>query len=92
VFFMTKLREVGVGLVFLVGCAVGGAASRFAVPPASAQQAATVTKWEYMCMGEIWKAGDITPRANEAGSQGWEMASVAANSAGWTWCFKRPKG
>jgi hypothetical protein len=92
VFFMTKLRGVGIGLVFIVGCAVGGAAGQLAVPAASAQQAASLTKWEYTCVGDIWKPAEIAAKANEAGAQGWEMTSVAANSVGWTWCFKRPKG
>jgi hypothetical protein len=98
---MSKLRGFGVGLVFLVGCAVGGAAGgaaeRFVVPPASAQQAATLTKWEYVCM----RGGNpnVTGEANRLGLQGWEMSgAVGAVSGGGgfistdeVWCFKRPK-
>jgi hypothetical protein len=85
-------RSLGIALVFVAGCAVGGASARFVVPPANAQQAATLTKWEYVCFeGEI----DITKvqtKANAAGAQGWEMAgslNPTSNDAGW--CFKRPK-
>jgi hypothetical protein len=84
---MTSLRGAGVGLVFLVGCAVGGAASRFAVPSASAQQAATMTRWEYFCV----EGFDPTEKANQAGSQGWEMVAVGGGAHNGTWCFKRPK-
>jgi hypothetical protein len=89
---MTKLGSVGVGMVFLVGCAVGGAAGRFVVPPASAQQAAMLTKWEYTCIS------DVGP-ANELGVQGWELAAGVGDVRGYggsvrsnaIWCFKRPK-
>jgi len=84
---MTKLRGVGVGTVFLVGCAVGGAAGRFVVPPASAQQAATLTRWEYLCFEQ---SVDVASRANEAGALGWELAA-ASGAASKVWCFKRPK-
>jgi hypothetical protein len=86
---MTKLRGVGVGLVFLVGCAVGGAASRFAVPPASAQQAATGTRWEYFCFDPVGnpRADQVAPKANQAGAEGWELVAVGPND---NWCFKRP--
>ena len=83
---MAKLRGVGVGLVFLVGCAVGGAASRFAVPPASAQQAASGTRLEYFCFDETL-APSVMHKANPAGAQGWELVAAA----GTTWCFKRPR-
>ena len=69
---MTKLRGVGVGLVFLVGFAVGGATGRFSVPPASAQQAATVTRWEYFVIDREVDIDSAVRKANEAGLQGWE--------------------
>jgi hypothetical protein len=69
---MTRLRGVGVGLVFLVGCAVGGAASRFTVPPASAQQAASLTKWEYFEIDFDGDRASTLRKVNEAGAQGWE--------------------
>ena len=84
---MTKLRGVGVGLVFLVGCAVGGAASRYAVPPASAEQAATMTRWQYFCIDTF----DPTEEANRAGREGWEMVAVGGGAPNATWCFKRAR-
>ena len=86
---MNKLRSLGVAVVFLAGCAVGGASARFVMPPASAQQAATLTKWEYMCVGAD-SAQDIQQAAMPAGAQGWEMAG-GTGAAAKVWCFKRPK-
>jgi hypothetical protein len=90
-------RSVEIGLVFVAGCAVGGASARFVVPPASAQQAATLTKWEYMCFvpeashmydGTVAKG---VKTSNASGSQGWEMVGGVAAAEGTAWCFKRPK-
>jgi hypothetical protein len=84
---MTKLRGVGIGLVFLVGCAVGGASSRFVVPPASAQQAATLTRWEYFC------ANGSVDDADKSGAQGWELVQLSMldrRTFDSIWCFKRP--
>ncbi len=87
---MTRLRELGIGAVFLVGCVVGGA-SRFVVPSAGAEQAASLTKWEYLC---YWKNSfdDVVDRANQVGAEGWEMvgSGQGVGTLG-TWCFKRPK-
>lgn len=86
---MTKLRGVGVGMVFLVGCAVGGAAGRFVVPPANAQQT-SVTRWEYFCFEE-YRTDNILPKANAAGAKGWEMVGADGGGNSGSWCFKRPK-
>ena len=87
---MKKLKGVGVAVVFLVGCAVGGGSSRFVVPLASAQQAATLTRWEYLCFEEHGDT-DVQAKAQKAGTQGWEMAAVQSEGVYSTWCFKRPK-
>jgi hypothetical protein len=86
-------RSLGVALVFVAGCAVGGASARFVVPSASAQQAATLTKWEYMCFGGEIRVDEVEVKAKAAGAQGWEMAGSLAppSSDGSSWCFKRPK-
>jgi hypothetical protein len=85
-------RTLGVGAVFLVGCAVGGVSSQLVVPKASAQQAATLTRWEYFC-GE--PDSTATELANKMGAKGWEMATVRAQTANLgshdVYCFKRPK-
>ena len=85
--------RLAIALVFLTGCAVGGASARFVVPPASAQQAATLTKWEYMCFGGDMGPSEVEPKSNVAGAQAWEMAGSLNPSQTITssWCFKRPK-
>ncbi|HWZ88914.1 MAG TPA: hypothetical protein VNW92_08690 [Polyangiaceae bacterium] len=88
---MTKLRSLGVAAVFLAGCAVGGASSRFVVPPASAQQVTTLTKWEYTCVDSRYLAETVR-KINAAGQEGWEMVGgITPGGIGSTWCFKRPK-
>ena len=81
-------NRIVVAAVFLVGCAVGGGASQFVVPKASAQQAATLTKWEVYCVLSAWD--DFSGKASDAGAHGWELVSVSreGNVMG---CFKRPK-
>lgn len=79
-----------VAAVFLAGCAVGGGAAQFAVPKASAQQAAALTRWQYLCPKGVdfdgWEAA-----ANQAGMQGWELATLEYESGIAYPCFKRPK-
>jgi hypothetical protein len=79
-------NRIMVAAVFLVGCAVGGASSQLVVPKASAQQAATLTKWEYFC-DTGGDAADVVVMSNKLGAIGFEMVAVY-NSR---WCFKRPK-
>jgi hypothetical protein len=86
---MTKLRGVGVGVVFLVGCAVGGASGRFIVPPASAQQA-SVTRWEYFCFEES-RAEGVSEKIAPAGAQGWELVTAGSRGGVLVWCLKRPR-
>lgn len=84
---MSKIRSLGAGALFLAGCAVGGAASQFVVPRASAQ---ATERWDYFCFDER-SAADVTAKAKQVGEQGWEMAAAAAymTSTQDTWCFKR---
>jgi hypothetical protein len=82
-----NIRSLGISVVFVAGCAVGGASARFVVPPASAQQAATLTKWEYLCPSMPFKA--VSEPANKAGAEGWELVNYDANAG--IGCFKRPK-
>jgi len=85
-------RSLGIALVFIAGCAVGGASARFVVPPASAQQAATLPKWEYLCIDGDNEPSDIQAKANSAGGRAWEMSGVATPSPSTSiWCFKRQK-
>lgn len=85
---MTK--RLVVVAVFLVGCAVGGVSGQLVVPQASAQQAATLTKWEYSCFKEN-DSETVVVQANRFGAQGWEMITVDGTVGATTWCFKRPK-
>ena len=78
------MRRITLGVVFLVGCAAGGVASRIGVPAAGAQ-AATV-RWEYMCI-DGW-AG-VTHSSNQLGKDGWDMAAAAGTADHMMWCFKR---
>jgi hypothetical protein len=84
-------RLLGTALVFTFGSAIGCAAARYVVPPANAQQAATLTKWEYTCF-EGSEASEFEPKAKAAGAEGWELAGVASSSQRIAlWCFKRAK-
>jgi hypothetical protein len=85
---MTK-RSLAVAAVFLAGCAVGGASSQLAVPKASAQQAATLTKWEHYCWIGSWH--ELPEAANNSGAQGWEMVNFTRETTSVTACYKRPK-
>ena len=84
------IRGLGVAAVFLAGCAVGGVSSQLVVRKATAQQAATLTKWEYMCGGS--PAETFHAYANNAGLQNWELVSLEVNGGvNVMSCFKRPK-
>jgi len=82
-------RTLGIALVFVAGCAVGGVSSQIAVPKASAQQAATLTKWEVMCFSHN-NDDRAVPQANLLGAEGWELIGVTGLPTN-KWCFKRPK-
>lgn len=80
------IRGLGVAAVFLIGCAAGGVSSQLVVPKASAQPAATLTKWEHHCLSSE-NSREMTRTANELGEEGWEMTAMTERST----CFKRPK-
>ena len=79
-------------LVFIVGCVAGVAAKPLIIPEASAQQAASMEKWQYYCFRDFDTAR-ITKTANAAGKKGWELVTAAAAGGPMvthpTWCFKR---
>jgi hypothetical protein len=81
---MTK--RISVALVFLVGCATGGAASQLVVPKATAQQAATLPTYEYHC--QEYGPREIQAVANKLGGEGWKVVAV---DKALTWCFERQK-
>ena len=87
---MMKLARSGlIALVFLAGCAFGGASSQWAAPPAVAQDAPTGTseaatvvsgsaaeRWDYYCFDET-NYGKVTQRTKIYGQQGWRLRSAA---------------
>ena len=84
---MRKVSRVVFGVSMLaIGCAAG-AASRFVVPPASAQQKAN--RWEYLCIEE-WRGDRLQSKANAAGQEGWEIAVGVGEGSRAFVCFKRP--
>jgi hypothetical protein len=83
-------KRIGIVAVFLVGCAIGGASSQMVVPKASAQQAATLTKWEHVCVHPSGADG-LTKAARKHGVEGWELVTVTVSGSGFVQCFKRPK-
>jgi len=84
---MNKFRSLSVVAVFLVGCAVGGASSRLAVPPASAQQPTNAvpiappgaTRWEQMCIEPVGDVAELTGAAMHYGDSYWELVSSSGN-------------
>lgn len=83
-------NRIMVAVVFLAGCAVGGVSGQLVVPKASAQQAATLTKWEVFCV-QTYEARSIMERAKPLGEQGWEIVGGDGVGSNTSWCFKRPK-
>ncbi len=84
---MMKLtRSVLGGLVFLAGCAVGGASSQLVVPKANAQN---VQRWDYFCIDAEAKVEDVTRTVKKVGVEGWEMVGNVGPQS-YAVCFKRP--
>ena len=80
-----KFQPTLPALLFLLGCATGGAASHY-VSSASAQPhsiAAASARWEYRCISPI-TLGGVIETANQLGSQGFELVTGAP-----AYCFKR---
>lgn len=71
-----------------MGCAVGGGASQFVIPKASAQQVA-LPETQYICVERANYAEGLTQEANRLAAQRWELAENLANMG--VWCWKRPK-
>jgi len=80
-----KIDRLWIGLAVgsLVTFAAPSAPTR--TPLASAQQAATLQRWEYKCFTE-GGAKNLEHRLNELGAQSWEPAFADAS----LWCLKRP--
>ena len=87
---MKVTRSIGLGVVFLIGCAVGGVSSQFVAPPVRA--GTNPPRWEYYCIEGLEK---VIERSDKLGAEGWEMVTATAvpGSASfyYMWCFKRPR-
>ena len=85
-----------IALVFVIGCATGGVASKLVVPPARA--GTNPTRWEYLCAeNSMLLSSDMT----RSGAEGWELVSAVPvhqdretgntlRADGFVYCFKRP--
>ena len=82
--------RLAAGVVFVIGCVAGGAASQMVVPKARANSSAP--RWEYNCFdAEITDNFDLpVDELNKAGAQGWELVSMVPRRGGYGYCFKRP--
>jgi len=71
--FVGMKHRAVLAILFLIGCATGGVASRLAVPPARAGTAAV--RWEHYCSDVAPDA--LTDDLNKMGVEGWELVSLA---------------
>jgi hypothetical protein len=75
-------RHGFIAVIFLIGCATGGVASQFVVPPARA--GTNPTRWEYLCKAQVagnpsateFSSWGWTTELNRWGAEGWELVSV----------------
>jgi hypothetical protein len=89
--------KLAVGVVFVIGCVAGGAASQMVVPKARA--GTNPPRWEYVC-GESENEAIPLAQLNKAGAEGWELAWMLPNKmrggVGFldtndiVYCMKRP--
>lgn len=74
-------------VVFVLGCATGGAASHY-VGSAGAQLPPSGEAWQYACFSAS-DSREIVQTANGMGAEGWEMAAATLSGSRPLWCFKR---
>jgi len=79
-----RSNKLLVGVVFIVGCITGGAASQLVAPPALAGTSRAT--WEYRCTSVKYQDDDAMAEAlNKHGEKGWELVTVEDGHA----CMKR---
>ena len=83
--WIASVLMFGVG----IGCIAATVAQNFVVPPVRA--GTNPTKWEATCievkgMSVAAAVRDVTAKATQLGSEGWELAIATGNAI----CFKRP--
>lgn len=89
-------QHAWLSVIFVLGCATGGAASQLMIPPVHAQSSAP--RWEYLCL----EGSQVTSAAmTKAGAAGWDLVSMVSThqdlESGVTYesnnlvaCYKRP--
>jgi len=77
---MKVTRAMALGIVFVIGCAVGGISSQLVVPPVRA--GTNPTRWEYYCIEGMEK---LVERSDKLGAQGWEMTAALENPGYYVW-------
>lgn len=84
-------RSVFGAVVFVLGCAAGGATHDY-VATAHAADAAAGSRWAYHCFKDD-NVQSVQETANAVGREGWEMASSSLagghDMSSPIWCFKR---
>ena len=83
------MRRLAIALLFLGGCAVGGAAAQLAVPNARASKA---QRWDHFCMVVDGNdPGELTRAMQKPEEDGFELVTAYATALQVTMaCFKRP--
>jgi hypothetical protein len=82
------MKKAAIGVVFLLGCAVGGLSSQFVAPGVRA--GTNPTRWEYYCIAD---SSVEMAKFDKLGAQGWEMVtglSYGLHTGNLLLCFKRP--
>ena len=91
-------HAVPFGLLFVLGCAVGGAASQLAVAPSRADN--PPARWEYLCTQASPTPTSLTTHLNQMTGQGWDLVSTSpahlergtgagAATDAFVFCFRR---
>lgn len=91
-------HAVPFGLLFVLGCAVGGAASQLAVAPSRAGN--PPSRWEYLCTQASPTPSSLTTHLNQMAGQGWDLVSTSpahlereagagAATDAFVFCFRR---
>ena len=88
-------QHAWIAVIFIIGCATGGVASKLVVSPVRA--GTNPTRWEYLCAETT---SDLTTQMSKFGQEGWELASMfpvhqtgsfgSLDADHFGYCLKRP--
>ena len=83
------MRRLAIALVFLGGCAVGGAAGQVVVPKA---RAANTQRWDHFCVVVDGNdAAEVNQAMRKPGQEGFELVTAYNTALHVTMaCFRRP--